>query len=87
MTLNFPNVSRSYVPSRHAIRFLGHEGAFEVHFFVEESALRHLAPETHRDEAALLRCFDLNRERILAAARQAHSRRRKETYALDASDF
>jgi hypothetical protein len=87
MVLNFPNLSRSYVPSRHAIRFWGHDGAFEVHFFVEESALRHIAPETNRDEAGLLRCFDLNRERIFVAARQAHGRRRKDTYALNSSDF
>lgn len=39
MTLIFPNSSRSFDEKRNAVRFLGHEGMFEVRFFVEADAL------------------------------------------------
>ena len=85
--LNFPNLSRSYDASRRSVRFWGHDGALEVPFFVEESALRQIAPGTGHDEAASLRSFDANRERIFKAAREVYARRRKGSYALIASDF
>ena len=87
MTLNFPNASRSYDPAEGFIRFWGHDGALEVSFFVEESALRQIAPGASNDEAASLKIFDANRERIFNAARTAYSHRRKGSYALVASDF
>ena len=87
MTLNFPNTSRSYDPAEGFIRFWGHDGALEVSFFVEESALRRIAPGTSTDEAASLKIFDANRERIFKAARQVYSGTRKGSYALNASDF
>ena len=87
MTLNFPNASRSYDAAERLIRFWGHDGALEVSFFVEESALRQIAPASGYDEAAALKIFDANRERIFKAARTAYSDRRKGSYALIASDF
>ena len=35
MTLDFPNRSRSFDEARNAVRFIGHDGMFEVPFFVE----------------------------------------------------
>jgi len=87
MTLNFPNASRSYDPTEGFIRFWGRDGALEVSFFVEESALRQIAPGARNDEAAALKIFDANRERIFKAARTVYSHRRKGSYALVASDF
>ena len=87
MTLNFPNASRSYDPTERFIRFWGHDGALEVSFFVDESALRRIAPASSYDEAAALKIFDANRERIFKAARSVYSHRRKGSYALIASDF
>ena len=87
MTLNFPNASRSYDPTEGLVRFWGHDGALEVSFFVEQSALRQIAPGTSNDEAASLKIFDANRERIFKAARTVYSHRRKGSYALVASDF
>jgi Protein of unknown function (DUF1488) len=86
MTLNFPNVSRSYDATERSIRFWGHDGALEVSFFIEESALRRIAPGSSSDEAAALNIFDVNRERIFKAARQVYSGTRKGSYALSASD-
>lgn len=85
--LNFPNESRSYDATRRRVRFWGHDGALEISFSVEEAALLRIAPQTQHEEMAVLQCFDTNRERILDVARTAYSRRRKEIYALTASDF
>lgn len=85
--LNFPNASRSYDTTRRSVRFWGHDGALEVSFYVEEAALFQIAPATRHDEAGVLQCFDVNRDRILTVARAAYVRRRKGAYALIASDF
>lgn len=87
MTLNFPNQSRSYDPTRHAVRFWGHDSAMEASFFVTEDALKHMQPELNRDEAGLLNAFDMNRTRIYAAAAKVYSRGRKGSYDLDSKDF
>ena len=39
MALNFPNPSRSFDESRKGVRFVGHDGVFEVPFFIEADAL------------------------------------------------
>ena len=87
MTLTFPNQSRSYDPTRHAVRFWGHDSAMETSFFVTEEALKQIAPEIDRDEAGLLDAFDRNRSRIYAAAAKVYSRGRKGSYELDSKDF
>jgi hypothetical protein len=85
--LNFPNSSRSYDGARRRIRFWGHDGAAEIPFFIEEAALLRIAPGTAGGETALLASFDVNRERILLAARKVYQRSRKGRYELIASDF
>ncbi len=87
MTLHFPNLSRSCDATKRSIRFWGHDGAFEVPFSIEESALDHLAPKASHGEVASLKSFDVNRDRIFTAARKAYARGRKGSYALVASDF
>jgi hypothetical protein len=84
--LDFPNASRSYDATRHCIRFWGSDGAMEVSFFLDESALIDLAGAPS-SEASLLESFDQNRERILRTARKVYERRRKGSYDLFASDF
>jgi hypothetical protein len=84
--LDFPNASRSYDATRHCIRFWGSDGAIEVSFFLDESALIGLAGPPS-GEASLLENFDKNRERILRTARKVYERRRKGSYDLFASDF
>lgn len=39
MTLAFPNPSRSFDEARNAVRFTGHDGMFEVRFFVDADVL------------------------------------------------
>ncbi len=85
--LNFPNSSRSYDATRRCIRFWGNDGAMEISFFLQESALTRIATEAPRGELSLLESFDQNRERILWTARKVYERRRKGSYELISSDF
>jgi hypothetical protein len=87
MALNFPNQSRSYDQRGNRVRFWGHDGAFEICFFVEQGALGQINPDVKRDEAGLLNAFDRNRSRILAVAAKLYSRFRRNSYTLLASDF
>jgi hypothetical protein len=87
VALSFPNRSRSYDSRGHRVRFWGHDGAFEVSFFMEQRALFRLSPDTNPDEAGLLSVFDRYRDRIMAAAMKVYAGRRKDAYTLLASDF
>ena len=85
--LSFPNASRSYDSGRRCIRFWGHDGALEISFFMDEASLVQIAIGTPSGETALLESFDLNRERILVAARKVYERRRQGSYELASADF
>jgi len=87
MTLHFPNSSRSYEPGHARVRFWGHDSSMEVAFFLEEDALFRLSPDMSSDETAILKAFDANRDRIMAATRKAYSGRRTHSFILSAEDF
>jgi hypothetical protein len=84
MALIFPNRSRSFDETRKAIRFVGHDGMFEVPFFVRADALAQdgSAPPS---EADALAAFDAARDSIYEAALRAYSRGRGAT--LTAADI
>ncbi|MBW8635866.1 DUF1488 domain-containing protein [Hoeflea sp. WL0058] len=86
MTLAFPNSSRSYDRTRNAVRFVGHDGMFEVAFLIEAEALgKHgggLLSETD-----CLTAFDSSLASIHRAACKAYSRGRKTLCILKAVDF
>ena len=85
--LNFPNESRSYDATRRCIRFWGSDGAIEVSFYLDQSALEKIATQAPTGEASLLESFDQNRERILRTARKVYERRQKGSYEVYATDF
>ena len=87
MALSFPNQSRSYDSTRHAVRFWGHDRSMEASFFVTADALRRLQPGTPSEEADLLNVFDSNRNLIVATAAKVFARGNKGSYELIASDF
>ena len=87
MSLNFPNDSRSYDETRHAVRFWGYESAMEVSFFVTVDALCQLELRELADERAFLSAFDAHRGRIRSAADKAYSGPRKGSYELGANSF
>ncbi|MEY9721042.1 hypothetical protein ABIA22_003532 [Sinorhizobium fredii] len=90
MTLLFPNPIRSLDEKRNAVRFIGHDGMFEVRFFVEAEALVIADAELRRSEVSeskLLSAFDALRPSIYAVARKAYSSGRRDSYTLTAADF
>jgi hypothetical protein len=86
MALMFPNASRSYDATRHAVRFWGYDSAMEWSFFVTAEALERIRPSLVQDEAGMLGAFDSSRDRICAAAARLYSRGRKGSYELGAGD-
>ncbi len=87
MAISFPNESRSYDTRQHGVRFWGHDDACEVSFLVDDEALSQIDRTTPQTEDGFLIAFDGNRERIMAAARKAYSRRGSGFYILAASSF
>ena len=83
MTLEFPNLTRSFDKTRNAVRFIGHDGMFEVPFLVETSAL---VARTN-SETSLLAAFDAARATINDVAREIYGNARRNVYVLKASDF
>ncbi|WP_163269300.1 DUF1488 domain-containing protein [Chelativorans alearense] len=83
MTLTFPNRSRSYDKAGQRVRFIGHDGMFEVPFFVETDAL----PTAATGEAHYLAAFDAARATIQDVAREIYGNARRSVYVLTAADF
>lgn len=83
MTLTFPNRSRSYDEAGRRVRFIGHDGMFEVPFFVETDAFSTAAA----GEAHYLAAFDAARSKIHDVAREIYGNARRTVYVLTAGDF
>ncbi|HEY0122825.1 MAG TPA: DUF1488 domain-containing protein [Rhizobium sp.] len=82
MSLSFPNRSRSYDASARRIRFIGHDGMFEVPFLVEADVF----PEANT-EAGYLAAFDAARDAVQQVAMKAYGYARRRMYILTANDF
>jgi len=88
MTLAFLNPSRSFDEARNAILFFGHDGMFEIRFFVDIAALAEGQPRGSRmSEAQYLSAFDAMRASIHDVARKVYSRQRRNLNTLTAADF
>lgn len=88
MSLNFPNPTRSFDAMRNAVRFVGHDGLFEIRFLVEAGALAEggaLGREI--SESKCLSAFDRLRGSIHDVAREAYANKRQSVYMLSAADF
>lgn len=84
--LPFPNRSRSYDEARKAIRFLAHDGMFEIPFFIESAALlKSTSPRS--TEAACLFAFDRARSLIEEVAQSVYSSGHRPVYILTRNDF
>jgi hypothetical protein len=88
MTLAFLNPSRSFDEARNAVVFFGHDGMFEIRFFVEIAALAGGQPRGARmSEAQYLSAFDAMSASIHDVARKAYSHSRRNSNTLTATDF
>jgi Protein of unknown function (DUF1488) len=87
MGLTFPNSSRSYDSDHGRIRFVGHDGMFQISFSITTDAVSGKRFDDADAERGYLAAFDANRSQVLAIATKAYARTRKTTYALTAADI
>ncbi|MEI7600396.1 MAG: DUF1488 domain-containing protein [Aestuariivirga sp.] len=87
MTLQFPNISRSFDTTRGCVRFAGYDHTREVAFFIEADAVRRVDGGNLPDTDALLFAFDRHRDRICTAAGKAYGKRNEGSYTLTTKDF
>ena len=89
LSLNFPNLSRSFDATRNTVRFWGYDRAMEISFIVEAGALQRLWPEMGGTEAGILKVFDAARDHVHEVADKVYARGNKGSYAyiLGAEDF
>ena len=87
MDLHFASPSRSYDPTRHAVRFWGYDRSMEVSFFVAEDALLRLQPFTASKDSDFLEAFDAHRDRICAVAAKVYAHGPKGSYDLPGVRF
>ncbi|CAH2396183.1 MULTISPECIES: DUF1488 domain-containing protein [Mesorhizobium] len=87
MSLTFPNRSRSYDEAGKRIRFVGHDGMFQISFSVATDAISKAPSEAPTAEATYLAAFDTASSSIHEIARNAYARTRKSIYVLTAADF
>lgn len=86
MTLIFPNRSRSYDEAHDRIRFIGHDGVFEIAFFIETEALVKRSKKVIHSELGYLKAFDAARVSIERVANKAYSRGRNTMIVLTTAD-
>lgn len=87
MALSFPNASRSYDETHSRVRFLGHDGMFEIRFYVLAEVLAGEHTQRTLSENDYLASFDALRTRILDAARNAYRSRPEQTITLALRHF
>jgi len=87
MTVSFPNAARSYDGAKQRIRFLGHDGMFEVKFFLNIEALGLGRPFRDLSEADYLKAFDAMRAKILKVAERLYKSRGGSAVNLELADF
>jgi hypothetical protein len=86
MSLAFPNFSRCFDPSTHAVRFWGHDRSMENLFFISVAALHAMEPAMTNDETSILSAFDKHRERVCAAAAKVYARGTRGSYDITCAD-
>jgi hypothetical protein len=64
--IEFPNYSRSYDRTRHAVRFWGYDSAMQASFFINEAALRYILKLRRKKSRGLLRGLCLRPSRQFA---------------------
>lgn len=88
MTLAFPNPSRNFDEARRGVRFSGHDGMFEISFFVEAAVLaEHQHERKVMSEQQYLSAFDAMRTAIHDVAREVYSSHRRHSNILSTTDF
>ena len=81
--LAFVNPCASFDGVRRAVRFWGHDGAFEIAFTVTRDALGSFGPGLSDEEDSCLAAFHANTTAIHAAASRAYGIEKKNSLVID----
>lgn len=87
MTLTFPNPARSYDETKRRVRFLGHDGLFQISFFLPIEILTVGLSSRSPTERDYLSAFDSMRNHILEIAQKAYASQRRNMIELDPKSF
>lgn len=87
MILAVLNLNRSYGEVHDRVRFVGHDGVFEVTFFVENEALQLSDYKFAHNEQGYLGAFDKARSSIESVANKLYSLRRDNMIVLTRADI
>ncbi len=87
MAIEFPNRARSYDESARRVRFIGHDGMFEIRFFVDIDVLAKGPCEMATSERDYLAAFDRLRATILGVAERVYKSKRTNLIVLKRADF
>lgn len=87
MSLMFPNTARSYDDAKRRIRFLGHDGMFEVKFFVDADVVIRELPHQGASERELLVAFDRMLDKIHVVAARLYKKNARTSITIGRSDF
>lgn len=88
MSIASPNQSRSYNEIERTIRFMGHDGMFEVRFTIGIDTLAKAVAAKLSGEKEALSAFDGTRKRIPDAAEKLYGKsKRSNMLVLTAADF
>ena len=85
--LTFPNAARSFDDVRGRIRFLGHDGMFEVKIFVDADVVLRGVPGTNRNEHELLAAFDRMLDRVHAIAKRLYKSNARSSIMIGRADL
>jgi Protein of unknown function (DUF1488) len=87
MALSFPNAARSYDQAHSRVRFIGHDGMFEIRFYVLAEVLAGERSTRTLSEGDYLAFFDALRSRILDAAQRAYKSSPNKSITLEQRHF
>ncbi len=87
MAIAFPNSARSYDEPAQRVRFLGHDGMFEIRFLLDVDVLTNGFSSSATSESDYLIAFDRFRTKILDVAKRAYISRSKSPIILKLADF
>ena len=87
MDLHFANPSRSYDPTRHAVRFWGYDPLHGGFVLRRRGCAPGLRISTASRGSDFLQAFDEHRDRICKVAAKVYARGPKGSYDLQAKDF
>lgn len=87
MSLAFPNAARSYDDAKRRIRFLGHDGMFEVKIFVDADVVIRETSAGPSTEREYLAAFDRMLAKIQGVAERLYKAKSSPSITISRADI